>query len=131
MINVNALSFIFPIIGIMGAAGAGPAGSIAYNPVTHNLCASGGIGVSVGHNFSFGPLVGRSLSLKPLTPQDIDKVLSGGSVSGGYNLPTGPVPFGIGATGSINSAGIVTGPTAGVAGGSLSATTALCSEVHF
>ncbi len=111
--------------------GAGPAGSIAYNPPTHNLCISGGIGVSAGHNLSVGPLTGYSLSGEPLTPQEIDNVLSGGSVSGGYNLPTGPVPVGPGPTGSINSAGILLGPTLGIAGGSASATTAFCSEVHF
>jgi hypothetical protein len=49
------LSWIFPVLGEPGAAGVGPAGSFVYNPQTHTVCASIGIGASVGDNVSIGP----------------------------------------------------------------------------
>lgn len=54
----------------------GPAFTMAYNPSTKYLCAGGGLGASVGRNFSVGPLVVGNL-------QNQNAILSGASISVG------------------------------------------------
>jgi len=62
---------IFDAFGV----GVGPAVSWTYVPATGERFIAGGIGLSVGHNISFGPLVGPNPS----------GVLPGWSFGAGYN----------------------------------------------
>jgi hypothetical protein len=84
----------------------GPAFNLAYNPKTTMLFVGGGLGISEGHNLSFGPL-----SPTPGEHPNIDNVLSGGSISGGYNWPNG-----LGVQGIMNFDGVLVGPSYGVPG---------------
>src|SRR5437016_7746408 len=74
------VSWILPVVGpVPGVVGVGPAGGVAWNPQTHNLCVGAGLGASAGHNAAIGPLLTSS--------GNVDRILSGWSVSGGGNLP--------------------------------------------
>jgi RHS repeat-associated protein len=120
------ISWIFPLWPLPPAVGIGPAGGIAFNPTTKIVCASAGIGASVGDNLAVGPLTGKTLRGQQASPTQIDQILSGGSVNVGYNVPVGPVPVGPGGQASLNGSGVVYGPTVGVAGFSTSSTYAGC-----
>ena len=115
------LSWIFPVLGEPGAAGVGPAGSVVYNPQTHTVCASIGIGASVGDNVSIGPLT--QVHTNP--GYKTDGIFRGGSLSGGLNTPIGP-----GVQGTINSAGRAGGWDVGVPGASASSTTGSCVSLN-
>jgi RHS repeat-associated protein len=95
----------------------GPAFTLAYNPSTKYICAGGGLGGSVGHNFSVGPL-----TLGPLRNQNA--ILSGASISVGAQAT--PL-FGSQAIG--NYSGILGGPTVGIPGGSATATYSWCGTL--
>jgi RHS repeat-associated protein len=121
-------SWVLPLSPAPGAAGVGPAGSVAWNPATKTLCLSIGAGLSVGDNLSVGPVTGRTLNGKPATPSQINKIFGGWSVNFGGNVPMGAIPVGPGGQVSINGSGVVYGPTVGVAGASLSSTYAFCGS---
>jgi len=93
------------------AAGLGLAGDIAYNPNNGNFCVGGGLGVSEGHNLSFGPLVqGTSFTQTPF-PENVDDILAGWSLSAGYNAG-----WRGGWQGMANFSGTAGGPTYGIPG---------------
>jgi len=55
------VSWILPVVGpVPGVVGVGPAGGVAWNPQTHNLCVGAGLGASAGHNAAIGPLLTSS-----------------------------------------------------------------------
>jgi hypothetical protein len=116
------VSWILPLAGpVPGVVGVGPAGGVAWNPKTHNLCVGFGLGASAGHNAAIGPLLTSS--------GNVDSILSGWSVSGGGNLPF-PLPAaGLGWQVIANSSGVAQGPTAGVAGLSGSVTWSACANL--
>ena len=124
------LSWIYPVGPVPGVFGIGPAGSFAWNPETHNFCAGIGAGGSVGRNVSLGPLThGWTPEGKRASPQEMDGILGGWSISGGLNAPGpggGPGP-GIQVT--TNGSGTAVGPTVGAPGASISATTAACGKL--
>lgn len=116
------VSWILPVAGpVPGVIGVGPAGSVAWNPQTNNLCVGGGLGASAGHNVSVGPLLSSS--------GDVDSILSGWSISGGANLPFPTPATGLGWQVIANSSGVAQGPTAGVAGLSGSVTWSACAKL--
>ena len=104
-----------------GIVGAGPAGGVAWNPKTHNVCIGGGLGASAGHNAALGPIW--------FSKGNIDDILSGWSVSGGGNLPVPTPQAGIGWQIMANSSGIAQGPTGGNAGLSLAVTWSKCAKL--
>ena len=113
------VSWILPVAGpVPGVVGVGPAGGVAWNPKTHNLCVGIGLGASAGHNAAIGPLLTSS--------GNVDSILSGWSVSGGGNLPFPSPVAGLGWLVIANSSGVAQGPTAGVAGLSGSVTWSKC-----
>ena len=119
-------SWILPVAPFPVVGGVGPAGNLEWNPVTDNVCLSAGLGVSGGHDFAIGPVTNaQTLHGKPATPSDVDSILSGMSASIGYNLPVFGA-IGPGWQASANGSGVLSGPTAGVAGFSLSASYAAC-----
>ena len=122
------VSWIFPLGPVSGVAGVGPAGSVAWNPKTGNLCISLGAGLSVGDSLAAGPVQGKTTDGKPASPKQIDDIFRGWSSSVGYNVPLGPVPAGPGIQVTGNGSGVVYGPTGGVAGGSMSSTLAVCTK---
>jgi hypothetical protein len=122
------VSWILPIYPVPFLGGIGPAGSVAWNPKTKNVCLSIGIGASAGHNVAGGPIAGTTLSGQTASPAQTDQVLNGWSTNFGGNVPAGPIPAGPGGQVSINGSGAVYGPTAGVAGFSASATDAVCAH---
>jgi len=95
----------------------GPAFTMAYNPSTGYLCAGGGLGASVGRNFSVGPLVVGNL-------QNQNAILSGASISVGAQA----TPL-LGAQAVGNNSGILGEPTAGIPGGSATATYSWCGTI--
>ncbi|HEY6251264.1 MAG TPA: RHS repeat-associated core domain-containing protein [Candidatus Angelobacter sp.] len=105
--------------------GVGPAGSLAYDPQSHTLCAGVGVGAGAGHNAAVGPLLaGHSFSSTPW-PQNAPELLSGWSVGLGFNTAF-PPGAGIGGQLVFNSSGVAVGPTAGVPGGSVAVTYSGC-----
>lgn len=120
--QVWVLSWTIPIAPVPVVGGVGPSGSVLYDPQGPTLCSSVGIGASGGRNVSIGPYT--SVHTNP--GYNTSDIWSGGSISGGINAPTGPVPFGPGLQGTINQAGSAGGPDLGVAGVSASSTTASC-----
>ena len=90
---------------------------MAYNPSTKYLCAGGGLGASVGRNFSVGPLVVGNL-------QNQNAILSGASISVGAQA----TPL-LGAQAVGNASGILGGPTVGIPGGSATATYSWCGTL--
>lgn len=119
-----SFNWILPVLGEPGLAGVGPAGNLAINPGTHTVCLSAGLGASVGHNVSVGPLTQvKSFTGTPY-PQSADEILSGWSVSGGGNFPLGP-----GYQAMVNSSGLASGPTAGSPGLSVAVTDATCIKL--
>ena len=123
------VSWILPVYPVPVLGGIGPAGSVAWNPKTKNLCLSIGVGASAGHNVAGGPVTGKTLSGQTASPAQMDQILNGWSSNFGGNVPLGPIPVGPGAQASVNGSGAAYGPTLGVAGLSVSATDAAC--VHF
>ncbi len=91
--------------------GMGPAVSWAYIPTTGEWFIAPGVGASLGHNFSFGPLVGPNPS----------GVLPGWSFGGGYNA----TPW-RGVQGAVNSSGALGGNSFGVPGVSATVTYGFC-----
>ena len=123
------LSWIFPLAPEPGVFGIGPAGSLVWNPDTHNFCASVGLGGSAGHNIALGPLTnGWTPEGKPVSSKEMDEILSGWSISGGLNFPapSGPGP---GVQVTANSSGTAIGPTVGSPGVSISITWAACGKL--
>jgi RHS repeat-associated protein len=122
-------SWIVPLAPVPAIAGGGPAGTVAYNPQTRNLCVGLGGGASVGKNASLGPLLfGGSFTSTPW-PSNADAILGGWSASGGANWLF-PTPFaGIGYQVTANSSGVAHGPTLGVAGVSGSVTYSVCGKL--
>jgi RHS repeat-associated protein len=115
------VSWILPVVGpVPGVVGVGPAGGVAWNPQTHNLCVGFGLGASAGHNAAIGPLTTSS--------GNVDSILSGWSVSGGANLPFPSPTAGLGWQVIANSSGVAQGPTAGVAGLSGAVTWSACAK---
>ena len=106
--------FILPLFfGVLG-----PAGSFSYDPKNHLACYGGGIGLSAGHTVSGGPVV---VHAKPgNTSED---VLSGWSLSGGYNW----TPW-FGYQGSKGSSGYTAGYSFGVPGASGAVTYSWCKH---
>jgi hypothetical protein len=116
------VSLILPVAGpVPGVVGVGPAGGVAWNPQTHNLCVGAGLGASAGHNAAIGPLLTSS--------GKVDSILSGWSVSGGGNLPFPSPAAGLGWQVIANSSGVAQGPTAGVAGLSGAVTWSACANL--
>lgn len=107
--------FILPLFfGVLG-----PAGSFSYDPKNHLVCYGGGIGLSAGHTVGGGPVV---VHAKPgNTSED---VLSGWSVSGGYNW----TPW-WGYQGSKGSSGYTAGYSFGVPGASGAITYSSCKHI--
>ena len=91
--------------------GLGPALSAAYNPTTGEAFFGGGLGVSFGHSFSFGPLVGSNPS----------GVLPGLSLGFGFNST-----FTTGLQGSVNGNGALGGNSFGIPGISGTLTYGFC-----
>lgn len=91
--------------------GLGPAINLSYIPSTGELFIGGGIGATIGHNLSGGPLFGSNPSA----------VLPGWSFGAGYNFT--PLRGGqfVG-----NSDGTLAGPAFGVPGGSATVTYSAC-----
>ena len=103
-------AFTFGVI-LDALVGVGPAFSVTVVPSTHEVFIAGGIGATVGHNISGGPLVGQNPSA----------VLPGLSFAAGYNInPLAGVQF----TG--NDSGMLAGPAMGIPGISASVTYAGC-----
>jgi RHS repeat-associated protein len=105
--NIN---FIIPVFeGIIG-----PAITITYLPLTKNVCIAGGLGATAARTVSGGPLTfGNIYNAKSIT--------EGPSISVGVQS----TPFrGVQATGNFN--GVLGGPTVGVPGASITATSAVC-----
>jgi hypothetical protein len=119
------ISWVVPIAGEPGVLGGGPAGSFAFNPDTHTLCSSLGIGALVGHNIAIGPVkVAGMMNGSAPFPSGVNSILAVWSASVGGNLPmTG------GVTTMVNGAGGAAGPTIGMTGVSASATYALCGQL--
>ena len=116
------VSWILPVVGpVPGVVGVGPAGGVAWNPQTHNLCVGAGLGASAGHNAAIGPLLTSS--------GNVDRILSGWSVSGGGNLPFPSPAAGLGWQVIANSSGVAQGPTTGVAGLSGAVTWSACAKL--
>ena len=122
------VSWILPVYPVPVLGGIGPAGSLAWNPKTKNVCLSIGVGASAGHNVAGGPVAGTTLSGEAASPAQIDQILQGGSVNFGGNVPLGPIPAGPGGQVSVNGSGAVYGPTFGAMGLSLSSTYAGCAH---
>jgi RHS repeat-associated protein len=112
------LPFIPPVA--KGKAGVGVAGSFAFNPETGCTCISLGIGIAAGHNIAGGPLKWGKMFDGRTYPNGADDILSGWSLSGGYNL------FIWGAQGTISASGMAGGPTVGFPGGSGAFTWSTC-----
>ena len=94
--------------------GLGPAGTATYVPSQKMWCGGGGVGASIGHSVSGGPVV--------VDPGKARDIISGWSVSGGY----GWSPF-RGVQGSWNTSGATSGPSFGIPGGSAALTYSWCS----
>ena len=94
--------------------GLGPAGTVTYLPSQQMWCGGGGIGASIGHSISGGPVVVDAGKARD--------IIGGASVSGGY----GWTPF-RGVQGSWNASGATSGPSFGIPGGSAAATYSWCS----
>jgi hypothetical protein len=93
--------------------GIGPAISGADVPSQHLWCLGGGVGVSLGHSISAGPV--------SVNAQDAKEILSGGSLSWGYNIS--PLE---GIQASVNSSGTTAGYSIGTPGLSAAATYSGC-----
>ena len=120
------LGVVLPVAGEPGVMGAGPAGAIAYNPATRTICVGAGLGASVGHTAALGPLTNAwNLRGAPMSGAQVNDILSGWSISGGFNFPapTGPGP-GFQVTG--NGSGVAVGPSVGIPGLSGSVTWSKC-----
>jgi hypothetical protein len=120
------LGVVVPVAGEPGVMGAGPAGAIAYNPATRTVCIGAGLGASVGHTAALGPLTNAwNLRGAPMSGGQVNDILSGWSISAGFNFPapTGPGP-GVQVTG--NGSGVAVGPTGGIPGVSGSVTWSKC-----
>lgn len=120
------VSFIFPVVGVPPLVGIGPAGGIAYIPDEQALCASMGVGASVGDNASAGTItqVGGGSS-----PGALVKTLTGWSatVSGNAPSPDSPV-VGPGGQAVFGGGGVAGGVTVGVPGFGASATDGACGK---
>jgi RHS repeat-associated protein len=119
------ISWIVPVWPVPGVLGAGPAGSVAYNPATHNACFSIGGGIAGGHSIAAGPLTNAVMwDGTSAFPSGVDSILSGVSVSFGWNAasPMG----GPGFQGVVNGSGAAGGVTWGAPGGSIAVTWAAC-----
>ena len=113
--------WIFNVIVSTPEEPVGPAITVAYNPATTTLCLGGGLGVSEGKNASFGfvyPVPGTGGF------DNLDNVLSGVSVSWGYNFKN---TSGYQWTG--NFSGHAVGPTIGVPGAGGAVTVSGCINV--
>ena len=95
--------------------GIGPAGTVSYVPSQKLLCIGGGVGASAGHNIAGGPVLVNEGKAKD--------VLSGFSVSGGYNLT--PLR---GTQGSWNPSGTTGGYAMGIPGAAGAITYSKCAQ---
>ena len=121
------VSWIVPIYPVPFIAGAGPAGTIAWNPETRTLCKGLGIGVSAGKTVSVGPLTHGTRSAGEAFPARVDDLLAGGSVSFGGNA----VPLlGLGGQMIFNNAGAAAGPSLGIPGFSAAWAVSWCDAVR-
>ena len=77
-----------------------------------------------GKNVAVGPLTHGTMSSGQSYPNGVDNVLSGWSVSGGYNSPAL-----IGVQGMVNGSGAAAGPSLGVPGFSIAATDSACAKL--
>jgi RHS repeat-associated protein len=91
--------------------GVGPAVSVAYIPTTGEWFVAPGVGASLGHSVSFGPLLGPNPS----------GVLPEWSLAGGYNI----TPW-RGVQGVVNRSGALSGNSFGTPGWSASVTYGFC-----
>lgn len=107
---MNIAYFVIPVYPVPVLAGVGPAGALAYNPATNTLCVGGGIGAGAGHSLSAGPLLVGKMFNGQSYPSGVDSILSGGSMSAGWN------PVLLGVQGTINGSGAAWGPTLDVPG---------------
>ena len=117
-------NFVFPL-SPPGTPGFGPTVTAALKPGTFTTCPGFGRRLS-RHNFSYGPITSAySLQGAPASPEQIDQILNGGSVSAGFNFNA---PGGIGPGGQVtgNGSGVVAGPTVGMPGVSVAATYSGC-----
>jgi RHS repeat-associated protein len=114
-------SIIIPVAPVPYLAGVGPAGSLAYNPKTHTLCAGLGIGAAGGKSVAGGPLSFGKMFNGQDYPSGANNLLSGGSISVGGNF----VAI-LGGQLTINGSGVAVGPTIGAPGAGISATYSVC-----
>jgi hypothetical protein len=114
--NASNVPWVFNFIASTPVEPIGPALTIAYHPATTMLFVGVGLGASEGKNASFGPLV----AVPGTNSGNIDNVLSGGSISFGYNWPNLA-----GAQDTGNFSGSMAGPTIGVPGAGAQATYSL------
>ncbi len=108
-------SVLIPVIDFK-LASIGVAGSVTYVPATGTICGAVGAGVAF-------PAGGRSASLGPLISGDTQnqqQVIRGWSVSANVQPP------GVGWQTVWNNSGILSGPTVGLPGASVTYTTAGC-----
>ena len=115
------LSWIFPFGPVTGLVGAGPAGSVAWDPGTKSLCVGLGAGLAGGHNVAIGPLLSSS--------GNAHSILSGWSISAGGNLPFPSPMAGVGWQGTAGASGVAHGPAAGAAGISAALTWSSCATL--
>ena len=118
------LSWILPLAPVPGVVGVGPAGDLEWNPKTHNACVGIGAGASVGKTVAYGPLTNGKMFNGQSYSDSTDQLLSGWSVSGGYNSPAL-----VGVQGIVNGAGAAAGPTIGLPGFSIASTYSVCGKL--
>lgn len=122
----HQVSWVLPLAPAPGAYGIGPAGNAAFNPQTMTLCVGAGAGISQGHNVAYGPITNAyTLQGAKASPDQINSMISGWSISGGGNLTGLGVP-GPGGQLSGNGSGWYFSPTVGVPGWSTASTYTSC-----
>ena len=92
--------------------------------VTRRLCGGVGVGVAEGKSISAGPLTNGSMSDGRTYPNGADDILSGGSISFGYN--TGAL---VGGQDVLNGSGVAGGGTIGLPGYGGAATYSACGRI--
>jgi RHS repeat-associated protein len=118
------ISWVIPIAPVPGLGGVGPAGDFEFNPATGTVCGGLGIGASGGKNVAGGPLSSGKMFGGRSYPEGADDILSGTSLSIGYNTP-----ILLGVQGLVNTSGMAYGVTGGVPGVGATVTYSVCSQI--